>query len=58
MKSVAIWFFGLFACSVTGALIGEMIDPTSGAGPGALLGIVLFGLMRFYMPEQPPERTP
>lgn len=52
MKNVAIWFFGIFGCAVTGSLVGELINPTDGAGPGVLVGALLFVCIRLFVPEQ------
>lgn len=51
MKIVAIWLFGIFGCAVTGGLVGEMINPTDGAGPGVLFGAFLFVCVRLFMPQ-------
>jgi hypothetical protein len=48
MKSTTVWFFGIFGCAVTGALIGEMIEPSVGPGAGAVVGALLFTFMRLF----------
>jgi hypothetical protein len=57
MKTVAIWVFGIFGCTVMGALIGEMISPANGAGPGALVGFCLFACVRFFVPVLPSNQN-
>jgi len=48
MKSTTVWFFGIFGCAVTGALIGEMIEPSVGTEAGAVVGALLFTVMRLF----------
>jgi hypothetical protein len=56
MKNVTIWLFGIFGCAVTGGLVGEMINPADGAGPGVLVGVLLFVCIRLFMPERPAKQ--
>lgn len=43
-------------CGKRGGLVGELINPTDGAGPGVLMGAPLFVCMRRFMPEQPAKQ--
>ena len=48
VKRTAVWFFGIFGCAVTGALIGKMIEPSVGAATGAIVCALLFIFMRLF----------
>jgi hypothetical protein len=57
MKIVAIWLFGIFGCAVTGGLLGEVVRPADGGGPGMVVGALLFVCLRLFMPKQPAKQN-
>jgi hypothetical protein len=57
IKIVAIWLFGIFGCAVTDGLLGEMVSPADGVGPGMVVGALLFVCLRLFMPKQPAKQN-